>query len=96
MSTDVAKSTSSSTVHQTPNRSVYEVDKVTKQKYKQGWKFLTYWKGFPVSAATWEPLSTFVSNWELNDAFKEFRRREGMNSLLQAAENYARLRQKIP
>ena len=96
MSTNVAtSSSSSSTVQQPTTRPVYEVEKVTKQRYRQGWKFLTFWKGFPVSAATWEPLSTFVlPNWELNDAFLDFCRREGLDSLIRAAENYARLRQR--
>ena len=54
---------------------------------------MTFWKGFPVSAATWEPLSTFVlPDWRLNEAFLDFCRREGLDSLIEAAEQYARLR----
>ena len=31
---------------------VYNVARIVKHKFQQGWKFLVVWEGFPVSAAT--------------------------------------------
>ena len=32
---------------------------VIRQRYRQGWRFLTLWEGFGVEEATWEPFSAF-------------------------------------
>ena len=86
-------SSSSTSVQPTSPQSSYEFEKVIKRRHRQGWKFLTIWKGFPVSAATWEPLKTFIlPDWRLNEAFLDFCRRESLDSLIEAAEQYARLR----
>jgi len=51
----------------------YDVEKVVAHKYKQGWRFLTVWKGYPLEDATWEPTKAFVlANGALTAAFKEY------------------------
>ena len=38
----------------------YVVKLVIRHRYRQGWRFLTLWKGFGVEEATWEPFSALV------------------------------------
>ena len=47
---------------------VYNVARIVKHKFQQGWKFLVVWEGFPVSAATWEPMSALWSRWQNADS----------------------------
>ena len=61
-------------------------------KFKAGWKFLTQWKGFQMSQATWEPLSTFIipspSCSVVHPAFKDFSK--GKPHLFQLSERFCR------
>ena len=38
----------------------YVVAGVARHEYKQGWIFLTFWQGYGVSEATWEPMCAFT------------------------------------
>ena len=90
---DVSFDTPSSSTNIAPlqNSPVYEVDKITKIKFKQGWKYLTFWKGFPTSTATWEPLRTFIlPNGNINEALIEFCQREGYEGIIKIAEKFAK------
>ena len=42
----------------------YNVERILKHKYLQGWRFLTQWEGYPLSAATWEPIKS-LRDWDL-------------------------------
>ena len=45
----------------------YIMEQLLKAAYRQGWRFLTQWAGYPVSDATWEPVKAFVhANEKLN------------------------------
>ena len=61
----------------------YNVFKILKHKFQQGWKFLVQWENFPVSASTWEPISAFVlPNGSVNSIFKEYCEERGLQSIL--------------
>jgi hypothetical protein len=76
------------------NSSQFIVDKILKMKFQNGWKYLTAWRGFPLSAATWEPLSTFITpspnpvGFEINEAFRQFAERNP--TLMKVAERVGR------
>ena len=36
------------------------VERLLKAEYRQGWRFVTQWAGYPVFDATWEPVKAFV------------------------------------
>ena len=64
----------------------YNVEKIIKHKFQQGWRFLVVWEGFPVSAATWEPISAFVlPNGKVNQVFKEYCEERGLVEILKKA-----------
>ena len=64
----------------------YNVSRIIRHKYQQGWKFLVVWEGFPVSAATWEPISAFFHpNGRVNSVFKEFCEERGLTEILNKA-----------
>lgn len=64
----------------------YEVEDVIDHRWRNGWKFLTWWKGFPPSQATWEPPSTFVlSTGSVNERFRDYLKKEGLDALLRKA-----------
>ena len=64
----------------------YNVQKIIKHKFQQGWRFLVVWEGFPVSAATWEPISAFVlPNGMVNQVFKEYCEERGLVEILKKA-----------
>ena len=68
----------------------YNVEKIIKHKFQQGWKFLVVWEGFPVSAATWEPISAFIHpNGSVNTLFKEFCVERGLTEILKKAFSHA-------
>ena len=61
----------------------YEVDRILKHKYQQGWKFLTSWKNYPVSTATWEPPKHFVMpNGEWNQIFMDYLIAKGLTHII--------------
>ena len=64
----------------------YNVEKIIKHKFQQGWKFLVVWEGFPVAAATWEPISAFIlPNGSVNTIFKEYCLEKGLTDILKKA-----------
>ena len=74
------------------NLNQFQVRKIHQMKFKAGWKYLTQWKGFPMSQATWEPLSTFIipspSCSVVHPAFKDFSK--GKPHLFQLSERFCR------
>ena len=38
----------------------YKVKTILDHKWRNGWKFLVWWEGFPADQATWEPPKNFV------------------------------------
>ena len=57
----------------------YNVEKILKHKYQQGWRFLTQWEGFPVSSATWEPARSFkLPDNRLNSVFERYCREQNL------------------
>ena len=71
----------------------YLVEKLLKADYRQGWRFLTLWKGYPVSDATWEPVKAFVhEDGKLNELFVEFwlRGSPKFDSALRAAKRISK------
>ena len=64
----------------------YNVARIVKHKFQQGWKFLVVWEGFPVSAATWEPISAFaLPNGSVNCVFKTYCEERGLADILNKA-----------
>ena len=64
----------------------FNVFKIVKHKFQQGWKFLVWWENFPVSASTWEPISSFVHpNGSVNSVFKSYCLENGLTNILQKA-----------
>jgi len=64
----------------------YNVHKITKHKFQQGWKFLVWLENFPISASTWEPVSAFVlPNGSVNSVFKEYCIVHALTNVLQRA-----------
>ena len=61
----------------------YNVAKVIKHKYQNGWKFLVEWEGFPISASTWDPLTAFfLPNGSINSIFKEYCETHDLSNVL--------------
>ena len=51
----------------------YIVERLFKAEYRQGWRSLAQWAGYPVSDTTWEPVKAFVhADGKLNEVFVEF------------------------
>ena len=64
----------------------YNVAQILKHKFQQGWKFLVWWENFPISQATWEPLSSFLlPNGSVNTVFKEYCLQNNLTNILQKA-----------
>ena len=61
----------------------YFVEEILKHKFRQGWRFLTKWENFPVSASTWEPPRSFVlPDGRVCQPFKEYCQAKGLNGIL--------------
>ena len=74
------------TQDKTVDETYFLVDKILKAKFKQGWRFLTQWEGYPVSASTWEPIKSFVlPDGKLNEVFVEFCKTNKMDKILRHA-----------
>ena len=55
------------------SQSNYIVERLLKAEYRQGWRFLTQWAGYPVSDVIWGPVKAFVpADKKLNELFVEF------------------------
>ena len=64
----------------------FKVEAILKHKYKQGWRFLTKWEGWPLSDATWEPVKSFVDpGGPINAAFLEYCQSNGLERPLREA-----------
>ena len=64
----------------------YNVQKILKHKFQQGWKFLVWWENFPISNSTWEPIQSFLlPNGSVNSVFKEYCLANGLTNILQKA-----------
>ena len=64
----------------------FNVYKIVKHKFQQGWRFLVWWENFPVSSSTWEPVSAFVlPNGSVNSVFKAYCLEKGLSQVLQRA-----------
>ena len=51
----------------------YHVQKTLRGQYRQGWRFLTKWKGYGTSESTWEPVRAFVHDaGKLNHVFVDY------------------------
>lgn len=67
----------------------YHVQKILKHRYKQGWRFLVKWEGWPIEDSTWEPLKTFVSqDGSLNPKFLEYCTENRLEKILEQAKRY--------
>ena len=61
----------------------YNVESILKHKFRQGWRFLTKWEGFPLSSSTWEPVKSFVQpNGRVCGPFKEYCQTKGLTGIL--------------
>jgi hypothetical protein len=71
----------------TQSSDFYEVDRILKHKYQQGWKFLTAWRNYPVSSATWEPPKHFVMpNGEWNQIFTDYLNDKGLTHVIKGKQ----------
>ena len=61
----------------------FNVSKILGHKFDQGWKFLTQWEGYPVSASTWEPPKHFsLPDGRKNEVFVEYCEKNGLQKFL--------------
>jgi transposase InsO family protein len=61
----------------------YNVEAILRHKFHQGWRFLTHWQGFPVSASTWEPVRSFtLPQGRTNSIFVEYLKANGLHGIL--------------
>jgi hypothetical protein len=66
------------------------VESIHTHKYKQGWRFLTVWKGYSLQDATWEPIKAFVhADGALTKAFKDYCESKGLEIPLRNAMDMA-------
>ena len=68
----------------------YLVKSVLRNRYCQGWGFLSLWEGFGVEEATWEPFSAFVlPEGRLNSLLVDYVSQNNLGELLRLAEMFA-------
>jgi len=61
----------------------YNVECILKQNFRQGWRFLTKWENFFLTASTWEPTRSFVlPDGRVFQPFKEYCQAKGLNGIL--------------
>ena len=66
--------------------SEYRVKSIIEHKWRNGFKFLVWWEGFPPDQATWEPPKHFVSpNGAVNLHFKNYCLNNGLEAVLRRA-----------
>ena len=64
----------------------YNVEEILKHKFKQGWRFLTHWEGYPITSSTWEPIKSFIlPSGALNEKFQEYCERQDLREILRKA-----------
>jgi hypothetical protein len=70
----------------TGDEGFYEVEAIVKHRYKQGWRFLTVWKGWSLEDATWEPVRSFVHpDGGVTEKFKVYCRDRNLEAPLRQA-----------
>ena len=68
----------------------YMVKSILRHRYRQGWRILTFWEGFGVEEATWEPFSAFMlSEGRLNSILVEYLSQSNLRELLRLADTLA-------
>ena len=68
----------------------YLVKLVIRHRYRQGWRFLTLWKGFGIEEATRDPFSAFVlPDGRLNSVLIDYVSQNNLGELLRVAETLA-------
>ena len=71
---------------ETEEKGFFKVEAILKHKYKQGWRFLTKWDGWPLRDATWEPVRAFVEiGGPINAVFKQYCEDHGLDRPLRQA-----------
>ena len=70
------------------NQGYFNVHKILKHKFQQGWEFLIWWEGLPITAATFEPISSFFfPNSLVNSVFKAYCLERGLTHILKKASS---------
>lgn len=66
----------------------YEVESILDHKYRKSWLFLTKWRDWPVTDATWEPAYSFVHPRTalFSPIFVEYCTQHGLTSVLSSAK----------
>ena len=73
----------------------YVVAGIARHQYKQGWKFLTLWRGYGLSDGTWEPISAFTQrDRSINPIFRSYPVENHEGQLLTCARPYPSIRRK--
>ena len=68
----------------------YLVKSVLRNRYRQGWRFLTLWEGFGVEEATWEPFpASVLPQGRLNSVLVDYLSQSNLGELLRLAETLA-------
>ena len=71
------------------------VNQILKHKYRQGYRFLTAWQGYPLNEATWEPVNSFVrADGALNIEFQRYCESHRMETALRQAARVMARRQR--
>ena len=83
------QSSSQETNHNT-KEGFYVVKSIIRHRYRQGWRFLTFWEGFAFEEGTWEPFSAFVLlEGRLNSVLVDYLSQNNLGELLRLAETLA-------
>ena len=66
------------------------VDRILRHRYKHAWRFLTTYRGYPVSDATWETTDSFiVGKGLINPIFKEYCLQNNLGGVILQTERRA-------
>ena len=66
----------------------YHVERIVQHRYKQGWRFLVKWEGWPIADSTWEPIRAFIQGGRvLNSKFVEYCNEHQLQAALKQALN---------
>jgi hypothetical protein len=75
-------------------KNLFEVESIQAHRYKRGWQFLVFWKGYPASEATWEPWSNFIdSKGEVTAIFLQYLRANKLDALMRHVDALSARRQ---
>ena len=57
----------------------FNVEAILRHKFDQGWKFLTKWENFPMSASSWEPIKALhLGKNKWNEVFAQYCNQKGL------------------